>query len=449
MTTIDFHPRLSYRHYVLFAFITFTTVASGQSLEEAVSIALMTNPKMHQQTQRVQTKIDEESIARASYLPSINLHGGTGYEWTSNGTTRGGSASSSDRLHRYESSVALRQEIFSGFSTWHDTKRTKATTYSEQFRLLTIASEMALNVARAYLAVIMTERALELAQQNLKVHQDIFYRIYKRSESGIQSSADLSLVSGRLASAEANTIAAQNNRKDAELRFHTLTGTQPDRLVEPVPDRSLIPNTLPQVVDIAITEYPLLKSAKQDSLAANSEYQASKSRFYPDVYFSAERSWNNNLNGIIGRDDDYTLMFHVRLNVFNGGADDGRKRASMSRWYESKDIYQQTLLEVQEETNLAWEAHIQLHRQIPQLQRHVTYSMETVNAYRRQFSMGERSLLDVLNAENESLTASLNWSQAQIASLEADYRLLHISGRLLDAFKITLPANWQPSNREL
>ena len=67
-----------------------------------------------------------------------------------------------------------------------------------------------------------------------------------------------------------------------------------------------------------------------------------------------------------------------------------------------------------------------------------------MSAYRRQFALGERSLLDVLNAENESLEAELAWNRAWAAQLDSCYRMLHITGRLLDSFRLTLPVNWVP-----
>ncbi len=420
--------------------------ASGQSLAEAVSTALMTSPELHLAMQKVQTRVHEQSIAKSGFLPTLHVQGGSGYEWTSNPATRAGGPDSDDRLHRYESSIALRQVLFAGFSTIHDSNRSEASTRSAQYRLITTASEMALKVTQTYLTVIMMERALAMSEQNLKIHQDIYYNIFKRSESGVQSTADLSLVSGRLARAQSNTIAADNNLQDARCQFARLVGVPTSTLHEPVPDFDRLPDTMKQAVLLAGKNYPLLKSALQDNNAAESEYMASKGRFYPEISFEATRSWHYNRNGVIGRDDDYSLMFHARYNLFNGGADSGRIKASLSRWNEAKDIYHQALLDTQQEARLAWEAHTQLNRQIPQLQKHVAYSQDMVSAYRRQFAFGERSLLDVLNAENESLEAELAWNRAWAAQLDAFYRLLHITGRLLESLKLTLPPDWAPGN---
>ena len=414
----------------------FTT---AQTLEEAVAATLRTNPKLSQGIQRIHTRTHEEGIAKASFYPSINLNGASGYEWTSSPTTRSGGPNTNDRLHRYESSITFRQEIYTGYSTRHDTKRAKATTLSEQYRYMTTASEIALSVARVYLGVLQFERALTLAQENLKLHRDISNNIFKRSKSGIQSTADLALISGRLANAEANVIASQNNLTEARLHFKYLTGVEAENLKKPTVKAGLIPQTVDDTIRLSVSQYPLLKSALEDNSAAMHEYTAYKGRYQPDVYFEAARSWNYNLNGIKGRDDDYTLMFHVRFNLFNGGGDHARVHASLSRFNESKDVYQQTLLQVREEASLAWEAQMQLKHQLPKLEKYVKYSVDTVKAYREQFSLGERSLLDVLNAEYERVQAALALNRAQTDRLEADYRLLHISGELLNALQQKLP----------
>ena len=244
------HPAITYLCILMFCTV-FAGTVTAQSLEQAVSLALMTNPRIHQQTQHVQTRMYEETIAKAGYLPTVQLHGGSGYEWTSNPAIWTGSPTSSDRLHRYESSVALRQELFSGFSTRNEVQKARSATRSEQFRLINVASEMALSVVRSYISIIMTRRAFALTEKNLQVHKDIFQRVLKRAESGIQSTSDLSLVSGRLASAEANTIAAKNNLTDAGLRFQRLAGVKPEEIIEPVPDRSLIPDYPATVTEVS------------------------------------------------------------------------------------------------------------------------------------------------------------------------------------------------------
>lgn len=431
----------------LVVFLTLSHQTHGKNLEEVVSVALITNPKMLQAFHKVQERKHDETVAKSSYFPTLDLHAGVGHERTDSPATRSGGPSTDEYLRRREASVVLRQMIFEGFSTLNNDRRTKAATHSEQYRLLSIASEIALDVTRSFLTILMQQKALKMAHQNLDAHEEIYYSIFKRSEHGVQSVADLSQIRGRLAVAHANVIAAQNNLNDARIQFLKLVGIQPDNLIAPDPDISLIPETLDDTLRLATRDYPLLQSATLDQKAADHEYEASKGRFYPELSIEAARSWNYNLNGIKGRDDDYAIMLHARYNLFSGGRDTGQMKAALTRREEAGDIYSQARLQVQEEVRLSWEARQQLKRQLPKLEEHFEAINMTVKAYRRQFILGERTLVDVLNAENEKLEANMAWNRALTHELEAKYRLLHITGRLLDSLKFTLPADWVPPGK--
>lgn len=422
-------------------------IAHGQSLEEAVSLTLITHPKLQQALHKLQEYKHDETVAKSGYLPTLDLHAGIGYERTDNPAVRSGGPTTDEYLRRREMSVVLRQVIFEGFSTLNNDRRTKAATHSGQYRLLNTASEMALDVTRSYLTILMQQNALKMARQNLDAHEEIYYSIFKRSEQGVQSIADLSQIRGRLARAQSSVIAAENNLNDAQTQFLKLTGVQPENLTEPEPDTDLIPETLDDTLRVAASDYPLLHSATLDQKAATYEYEACKGRFFPELSIEAIRSWNQNLNGIKGRDDDYTIMFHARYNLFSGGRDTGQMRAALSRREQAWDIYSQAKLQVEEEARLSWDARQQLRRQLPRLEEHFEAIKSTVKAYRRQFVLGERTLLDVLNAENEKLEASLARNRAITYELEAEYRLLHITGKLLDSLKFTLPAGWIPPEK--
>ena len=424
-----------------------TFEARGQSLEEAVSLSLISHPRIQQVIQKVKTRRHEETVAKSGYFPTLDLHVGIGHEQTDSPTTRSGGPSTEKHLQRREASAVLRQVIFEGFSTVHDDRRTKAATRSEQYRLLNTASEMALEVTRIYLEILMRERALSMARENLEAHEEIYYIIFKRSESGVQSTADLSQISGRLARARSNVIAAENNLSDNRTQFQILVGVDAENLRAPEPDSTLLPESLDQALRTSAQDYPLLLSALEDEEAADNEYQATKGRFFPEFSLEAAQSWNYNLNGIKGRDDDFTIMLHARYNIFSGGRDTGRMKTALSHRQETEDIYRSALLQVHEEVRLAWEARIQLRRLTPRLREHVESSNDTVNAYRRQFILGERTLLDVLNAENEKLEAGIAWNRSVTSHLEADYRLFHITGKLLDTLNFTLPGYWElPEN---
>ena len=77
------------------------------------------------------------------------------------------------------------------------------------------------------------------------------------------------------------------------------------------------------------------------------------------------------------------------------------------------------------------------------MQQHVESSNQTVKAYKQQFTLGQRTLLDVLNTENELFEARKNYIGAEYDELQAQYRVLNATGKLLDSLRVAKPANWQ------
>ena len=110
---------------------------------------------------------------------------------------------------------------------------------------------------------------------------------------------------------------------------------------------------------------------------------------------------------------------------------------------QAKEIHDNAYREVEEGTRLAWQARESLKKQKEFLQQHVESSYQTVSAYKQQFTLGQRTLLDVLNTENELFEARKSYVNANYDELFAQYRLLNAEGKLLDSLRVARPAEWQ------
>ena len=133
----------------------------------------------------------------------------------------------------------------------------------------------------------------------------------------------------------------------------------------------------------------------------------------------------------------------MRYNLFKGGADVARSRSTSALYAQAKDIHQNAYRQVEEGTRLAWNARESLNQQKVFLRKHVEASYDTVQAYNKQFLLGRRTLLDMLNTENELFEARRSYINADYDQLLADYRIMNATGRLLDALRITRPEQWK------
>ncbi|MFT4993262.1 MAG: adhesin transport system outer membrane protein [Paraglaciecola sp.] len=428
----------------------------AQSLEETVALALDTHPDIRQAFSRFKSKEEQVNQAKAGYLPTIDLTVGYGYEYTdSPGTRRNalGMDDSDAKLNRGELGISLRQMIFDGMLTRNEVARTKFEASAEQWALMSTAEDLALSVSQAYLKYLKTEQIITLAEKNVSSHQVIYSQIKERTDSGLGSIADFSQISGRLARAQSNLIAARNNSEDAKVQFIRLTNTMPKDLVMPVPDADMLPLDASSGLILAIERNPIIKSAQQDINAARSFKHTVNASYYPTIALEVTANSDNDIAGesginrinpdVGGHRNELSAMVRLRYNFYAGGKDVAQERSAAYKVSEAQEINYSTHRQVTESFGLAWNAFEMLALQKKYLQQHIVTSKETQLAYTQQFSLGQRNLLDLLDTENELFQARQDYLDANFAELSARYRLLNVTGQLLDSLRVTRSDTWQ------
>ena len=433
-----------------------STQVNAQSLEEAVAYALDSHPDIRQSFARFKSKEEDVNRASAGYLPTIDLTAGYGYEHTDNPGNRRSSFGYDDGKtdeYRGEFGLSLRQIIFDGMFTSNEIDRTTYEASAEKWTLIATAEDLALQVSKSYLNYLKAEQLIVLAERNIASHQVIYEQIKERTESGLGSVADLSQVTGRLARAQSNMIAARNNSLDARTQFIRLTNTPPKDLVMPVPDADMLPKNHDNGLNFAIEHHPVIKSAQQDINAARSFKKSTKAGYYPTLSFELSASSDNDVAGetglnrtfanVGGHRNEVTAMFRLRYNLFSGGRDSAQERGAAYKVTEAKEVNYSAHRQVTESFGLAWNAFEMLGLQKQYIKQHIITSKETQLAYKEQFSLGQRNLLDLLDTENELFQARQDYLDAKFSELSARYRLLNVTGQLLDSLRVTRSSAWQ------
>jgi adhesin transport system outer membrane protein len=424
-------------------------VANAQSLEQAIAYSLDTHPDIraaYAQFKVVETQVEQ---AEAGYFPTIDLTGGIGYEYTDSPSTRS-TASDTKSLNRRELGLSLKQNLFSGFHTSSEVGRTSSSTTAEQWRLFSKAEDVALEVSKVYVDVIKHEELIGLSEKNLAAHQKIYDQIKLRTESGHGSSADLSQINGRLANAQSTLIAAKNNYLDSKSMFYRVIAQRPDNLVIPYPDSSLLPENKNKGLTAALKNNPVIKAAANDINAAQYQYKSAKSTYYPKVSFDIDANFDDNLDGIDGsrfdnngESNEVLAMVRFSYNIFSGGKDKALAKEAAYKMNKAKDLNLSVHRQVEEGFLLSWNAFEQLNLQKKYIKMHVIAAKETQSSYQQQFSIGQRSLLDLLDTENELYQSRIDFLGAQMNEISAQYRVLHAMGLLLDSLRVTRPVSWQ------
>ncbi|AYO09388.1 agglutination protein [Vibrio campbellii] len=415
-----------------------TSPVFGQTLEQAVENALKTNPDIKSAFNEFVSKQYVNEASSGAYLPSVDLDAGIGYE----GVNPAESGRKSTDLTRKEATVTLTQLIWDGSATLNDIDRTAADAESVRFQLLVDAQDTALEVSKVYLDAVKAYEILTLSENNLKVHKKIYQDIKKRVDSGIGSTADLTQVEARLAKAHGNLAAAQNNLFDSHTMFTRIVGQTPQGLIFPRADQNFIPYTIDDAIDLAFQTHPVIQISMADVDSAKFQYKQSKGTYFPTLSVEAAQTWRDDAGGIEGRGDETTAMLRMRYNLFNGGSDAANAESFAYQLNKAKDLRERAYRNVEEGLRLSWSALDLTQQQKQFLSDHVDSASQTVIAYEKQYRIGKRTLLDLLNTENELFEARKDYLDAKYAEQYAKYRVMNATGQLLNALRVDVPTEW-------
>ena len=403
-------------------------LSSALTLSESVKHTLKTHPDIAAARFQVNAREQEIRQARAGYRPKVDLAAGIGHEDTRTSLTGGREVS----LTRRESSLRLRQMLFDGFATREEVKRQQARTGSSRFATQATVEDIALRTTEVYLNFLRQSDLLTLARTTLSEHQNIHDQMVLRARAGVGSRADLDQISARLAQTQSNMIAVQNNLLDAKTNFYRVTGLLPELSVLSKPAvNAAFPATLAEAQAIALQQHPTLLSAGEDVAAARAQYEASKHRFWPRFQLEADKRLDSDIDGQEGDSEDLVVALRMTYNLYNGNADSSRRKQAAYLVEEAKSIRNNTSRQVVESLRLSWSALEAIRDQIAYLDLNVSAARSTKEAYLKQFNIGRRTLLDLLNTENEVVDAQRSLINAGYDKLFSHYRVFNSMGQLL------------------
>lgn len=421
----------------------YISASHAQSLQDAVQLTLNENPEV-QEARSIRMAYEQEiDQASSKYLPKVDVSAGYGLEQANNPATRA-RGNGTNQLGRTESKVQLRQMIFDGFETPHEVSRFTAKTDAQAYTVFGQSEMIGLQATQTYINVLRRKALFDLATANLNLHKGFYEQIKMRTERGIGRASDLDQATGRLARAESNLQAEQGNLKDAQTSYLRVIGVLPDQLTDtPYPSKA-IPASLEEATELAIANHPTLKAANADITESLAQHNTASAPFYPKLNFEVDYDNNDDINGIRGRTEDLTAMARVSYNLFNGGKDKARRNQTAYEMYQAKNIRDNTYRQVVESVRLAWVAYKTVGSQLEFFKAHRDASTKTLNAYKQQFNIGQRTLLDLLDSTNEMYLANLAYTDAKYTELSARYRILAGMGQLNQFLGTTLPKEAAP-----
>ncbi|MDB6141895.1 MAG: type secretion outer membrane protein TolC family [Pseudomonas sp.] len=426
--------------YKALPFVLVAGFTQAQSLPEVMQHALEVHPEIQAGVNSRLSADYQLKAAKGGYLPRVDLLGGYGREGTDNPTTRADNGNHNwETLNRGESSLRLSQMLFDGFATSSEVGRQQATVNSRAYSLLGTSEHTGLTVVQVYLDVLTRRDFVRLAEDNLRNHERIFDQIKLRTQRGVGRMADLDQAEARLAQARNNLITEQTNLADAETSYLSAIGEAPDQLERPASFMALLPANLNEARQQMLENSPILRSAESDIVATEKQYDAAKSTFYPVFDAELGRTADNNIDGVPGYSNEWQAMLRMRFNLFAGGSNKADLESKAYLSTQALDIRNNALRMLNEELGLAWNALNNANAQVPIAQQYVDHTATVREAYQKQFGLGERTLLDLLDSENELFTASRRLTDLQNTQLFSQYRIKATMGELLKSQGVVAP----------
>ena len=411
----------------------FSGVASSTTLSEAVSQTIQTNPDILIDANR-KLSIDEAvKQAKGGYYPKVDLNLGIGREWNENISTRS-KPGGDDTLWRREAGLTLSQLLYDGSATTSEVNRQKSRLTSASHKVMGTSEQISLKAIEAYLDVLRREELLKLAQENLAAHDTTFGQIKVRSEGGIGRKADLDQAQARFSLSQANVASAEANLREANIAYNRVVGTMPDALVKPAAVEA--PASVDDALKVALENNPILRSAMADIEATQAQKSAAESLLKPRVNLELGTNFNQDIDGVDFKNHDAYAMVRMRYNLFNGGTDKARISEAGIQTLEATEVMHRTQRQVEESLRLSWNSLLTAQDRLPKLKATADAAERTRDGYAKQFNLGQRTLLDLLDSENELYIARSNYLEAQYIDLFSRYRLMADTGRLLETLGV-------------
>jgi outer membrane protein, adhesin transport system len=415
------------------------------SVNDAIQQAVRTHPGVGEAAANRRATESELRQVQSTLLPQVRLEyragpekfnqalPGTNIAPLGNGQTRWG----------HESTVVVRQLLFDGLTTVSEIWRQAARVDAAAARVHERTELIALDAAEAYIDVVRFTRLIAVAQQNIASHRRILANVKARFEGGRAGEGDLQQIVERVEAAEAAYFAFRQSLDEARAKYRRAVGLEPFNLRWPGRLRGL-PASKDESLAVALTHNPTIRAAQSDADAAKYGFHATAGAFVPNVALEGRATHGDDYNTFIGRRDDVAGKLVVAWDIFRGGQDSWRRAEMAERYTEQTMRHARLQRDAFEALDKAWAARTVTTDRIRALTRQIEADRRVIVAYAKEYDLGQRSLVDLLNAENQLFNAQVSLISTQGVAVFADYQLLAAMGHLIEYLKAPPPVDMEP-----
>ena len=387
-----------------------TQNTSPSGLSAAVQKAITNNPEVTARLNALRAASNEQDVAKGGYLPSLDLSANVGRD-SSRITSR---SPESQSLNRNGVALTATQVLWDGQSTRKEVDRLGHARLTRYFEFMSASEDTALEASRAYLDVQRYRKLVELAEDNYVQHKYAHNQLQSKVKAGVGRGVDSEQANARLSLADSNLTTEVANLHDVSARYLRVVGDAPQAGLPAVANmnKGIQPRNA-DAVNQALARNASISAAVENLRSVQSQASERDSAFQPKVQARVRSGVGKNFDGIANEKRDTTAELLLNWNLYNGGSDRARVRQFADLVNQAADQRDKACRDTRQTMAIAHNDIKKLQDQLASLDRNVIAIEKTRDAYRQQFDIGQRSLLDLLNAENELYTAKRSYANAE------------------------------------
>ncbi|MBS0247740.1 MAG: TolC family outer membrane protein [Proteobacteria bacterium] len=411
--------------------------AWADTLESALIQTYVNNPTLN--SQRASVRATDENVPQAlsGYRPKISITA-TGGEQSVSSVTKVTTTTPStySTLSGYNSPVSvgttISQTLFNGFQTANKTRQAEAQVLAARETLRSTEQTVLLNAATAYMNLLRDTAILDLQRRNVEVLQEQLRQTRDRFNVGEVTRTDVAQSEASLASGRSSVLTAESNYKTSAAVYRQVIGVEPGKLAAASPVDRFSPNSLAAAVSTGSSIHPSITSAQFNIDAAQQAVKVAEGALYPTVSVQGNFTKNYLAAGSLSTMESYnaSVLGTLSVPIYQGGSEYSLIRQSKETLGQRRIDMDTARDQVRQGIVQAWGQLEAAKGNIEATQAQVQSSEIALNGVREEARVGQRTTLDVLNAQQALVNARVSLVSAQRDRVVASYSLLAAVGRL-------------------
>jgi len=439
------------------AFLVFTVLgrpASAETLEQALADAYLINPVLNAERARLRATDEQVALAKSGLRPNITASGDTAFMNTDNDvsgprnpigptgaanlvgiTAAGGFPTGTSHPRGW--SVQLTQPLFEGFQNLNAIRGAKSTVQAAREGLRTVEQTVLLDAATAYVNVVRDTAVVRLRENDVSVLTEQLKATKDRFDVGEVTRTDVAQAEARRSEALATLAAAQANLKTSVAAYEQIIGHPPGNLVTPTSIRHLLPSNINDAMTLGDGENPIILAAVYSEKASLYAVEQIMGELLPQVTLNAQyqqRFGFLNTGGgaaaSLNEEDTTTVMGRVNVPLYQGGGVSARVRQAKETNNQLKKEVEDARLRVHADVITNWGILQSSGPAITSAQAAVAANKIALTGVREEEKVGQRTTLDVLDAQRELLNSQIGLVTALRDRIVAEYSLYAAIGRM-------------------